>query len=425
MRQLNAASVIAWPSGVDRRGGLWLLSISATLFVLMLPASSYIAAIPDIKTEWGLNNSQAGLVFSAFLAGYAASALLILPLTDRLQPRHIFVGSAVISVVAHILFPLLAQGMLTGILVRAVAGVGLLGMYMPGLRIVSERFSQQGRGLAIGLFVTAQYFANSASLAATGALMAKFDWEEAYLLMALGSAAGLPLAYLLVRRHRTEPGLTATGRIDLTVLRNAATRYLIFGYSLHAAVLFAVRVWLPAFLVAVLVGRGVGDDAAIVKAATYGGLALTVGSLGPVMGGLISDRWGRPTSAAAIFALSGACSWLIGWTGDFPWPLIVAIAVVYGWAIAADSAIYSTGVTEVAKPDRLGSTMAVQAFMGLLGGIVGPILMGLVLDVTDDSFRWGFSSLGVVALVAIAALLRLRYLERTDGIVRKPSGRAS
>jgi len=346
-------------------------------------------------------------------------------LTDRLPPRYIFVGSAVISVVAHILFPLLAQDMLTGILVRAIAGVGLLGMYMPGLRIVSERFSQQGRGLAIGLFVTAQYFANSASLAATGALMANFDWEEAYLLMALGSAAGLPLAYLLVRRHQTEPGLTSTGRIDLTVLRNAATRYLIFGYSLHAAVLFAVRVWLPAFLVVVLVGRGVGDDAAIVKAATYGGLALTVGSLGPVMGGLISDRWGRPTSAAAIFALSGACSWLIGWTGDFPWPLIVAIAVVYGWAIAADSAIYSTGVTEVAAPDRLGSTMALQAFMGLLGGIVGPILMGLVLDVTDDSFRWGFSSLGVVAVVAIAALLRLRYLERTDGIVRTPSGRAS
>jgi MFS-type transporter involved in bile tolerance (Atg22 family) len=105
--------------------------------------------------------------------------------------------------------------------------------------------------------------------------------------------------------------------------------------------------------------------------------------------------------------------------------LIVAIAVVYGWAIAADSAIYSTGVTEVAAPDRLGSTMALQAFMGLLGGIVGPILMGLVLDVTDDSFRWGFSSLGVVAVVAIAALLRLRYLERTDGIVRTPSGRAS
>ena len=243
--------------------------------------------------------------------------------------------------------------------------------------------------------------------------MSRFDWEEAYLLMALGSAAGLPLAYFLLRNHRTASVPASSGRLDLTILKNAAARYLILGYSLHAAVLFAVRVWLPVFLVAVLVARGVGDDAAVVRAAVFGGLALTVGSLGPVMGGVISDRFGRATSAAAIFALSGACSWLIGWTGDFPWPLIVAIAVVYGWAIAADSAIYSTGVTEVASSEQLGSTMAVQAFTGLAGGLMGPILMGLVLDVTDESFRWGFSSMGVIAVVAVGALLRLRNLERS------------
>ena len=390
--------------------------MSSTLFTLMLPASSYIAAIPDVKDQWGLNNTQAGLIFSAYLAGYAASALLVMPLTDRLPPRYIFAGSAVVSVVAHVLFPLLAQGVLSAVALRCVAGVGLLGTYMPGLRIVSERFSSGGRGLAIGLFVTAQYFANSASLAVTGGLMARFDWEEAYLLMALGSAAGLPLAYFLLRNHRTVSGPASSGRLDATILKNAAARYLILGYSLHAAVVFAVRVWLPVFLVAVLVARGVGDDAAVVRAAIFGGLALTVGSLGPVMGGVISDRFGRATSAAAIFALSGACSWLIGWTGDFPWPLIIAIAVVYGWAIAADSAIYSTGVTEVASPEQLGSTMAVQAFAGLVGGVVGPVLMGLVLDFTDDSFRWGFSSMGVIAIVAVGALLRLRYLERSGAL---------
>ena len=207
-----------------------------------------------------------------------------------------------------------------------------------------------------------------------------------------------------------------SGRLDLTILKNVAARYLILGYSLHATVLFAIRVWLPVFLVAVLVGRGFEDGVVVVRATVFGGLALTVGSLGPVMGGIVSDRFGRATSAAAIFALSGACSWLIGWSGDFPGPLILAIAVVYGWAIAADSAIYSTGVTEVAAPEQLGSTMAVQAFTGFLGGVIGPVLVGLVLDVTDDSFRWGFSSMGVIAVVAVGALLRLRYIERSTSV---------
>ena len=92
------------------------------------------------------------------------------------------------------------------------------------------------------------------------------------------------------------------------------------------------------------------------------------------------------------------------------------MAVVYGWAIAADSAIYSTAVTEVSKSAQLGSTMAVQAFVGFMGGVVGPIVVGAILDLSPESIRWGlgFSVIGLLSLVAIAGLLRVR---------RSPGGR--
>ena len=128
------------------------------------------------------------------------------------------------------------------------------------------------------------------------------------------------------------------------------------------------------------------------------------------MGGIISDRWGRATSAAAILAFSGACSWTIGWTGDFPWGIIVGVGVVYGWAIAADSAIYSTAVTEASSPDQLGSTQAVQAFLGFAGGVVGPILVGGIVDLSPESIKWGvgFSAVGLLGMGGVAALLYLR-----------------
>ncbi|MCH8109233.1 MAG: MFS transporter, partial [Chloroflexi bacterium] len=146
-------------------------------------------------------------------------------------------------------------------------------------------------------------------------------------------------------------------------------------------------------------------------------IAWAAGSIGPVMGGIISDKWGRAASASAIFALSGVCSGLIGWMGDFPWIAIVAVAVVYGWAISADSAIYSTAITEVADPARLGSAMAVQSFLGFMGGVIGPIIVGGILDVSPESIRWGlgFSFVGLLSIVAIAGLMRLRSL---------PNGRA-
>ena len=395
--------------GFDPRDLMWVSAMSLMLSVLLLPFASYVAALPFIQDEWGINNTQAGVVFSAFQAGFAASALLVIPLTDRLSARHILVASAAACAVGNALFPLAAQDIVTGSLLRALAGAGLVGVYVPGLRVISERFADKGRGMAMGLFVTAFYAGNGVSLVATGWLLNRLDWQDAYLVLSLASFASLPLAWVLLRGQR--PSLmagTSGGRLDLSVLRNARARVYTVGYTLHAAELYIVRGWLPAFLTAVLVARGMGHDQAATTGAAVGGLALGLGALGPVMGGLVSDRLGRATSAAAIFALSGLCSLLMGWLVGFPWPLVVGVAIVYGWAIAADSAIYSTAFTEIAEPEQLGSTMAIQSFLGFMGGVVGPIVVGGVLDLVPVSIEWGaaFSATGLLAVVAVVALLR-------------------
>lgn len=413
--QQEAAGPFPWLQGVRRQDAVWLVLMSVMLFVMLLPISSYVAALPFIQEEWELNNTQVGAIYSAYMAGYALSALFVIPLTDRFGPKHIFLGATILSVVAHLLFPLAAGSMVSGLILRAVAGVGLVGVYMPGLRAIAQRFSSGGRGAAVGLFVTAFYGANAGSLIITGALMAVFDWRDAYLTVSLVAVVSVPMAYALLRFLNHEPVGESSGRLDIAVLKSAPVRYLILGYTLHAVQLYAVRVWLPVFLLSTLVARGIDSAQAAVTAATVGGLALAAGSFGPVMGGIISDRLGRATSASAIFVLSGTCALIIGWTGGLAWPLIVVLGVVYGWAISADSAIYSTGITEVANPLRLGSTMAMQAFIGFMGGVVGPIAFGSVLDISTDSYQWGlaFSALGVLAVVAIIGMQRLRTLPQS------------
>ena len=399
----------------------WLALMCVMLTALLLPFASYVAALPVITDEWGLSHARAGAVYSAYLAGYSVSALVVIPLTDRLGPKRVFLASAPLSVAAHTLFSLAADGMVSGMLLMGLAGVGLVGIYMPGLRIISERFHSGGRGLAMGLYVTAYYAGNSISLASTGALMSALEWREAYLVTALASSTGVLLVYLLLRGHRDRPSGGSSGRLDLSVLRNRPTRHFIVGYSLHAWELYAVRVWLPVFLVSVLVARGVDGEQAVVQAATVGGIALTAGAFGPVAGGMISDRFGRAASAMAIFGLSGALSWAIGWMGGFPWAVIVVLAVIYGWAISADSAIYTTAIAEAAGKAQLGSTMAVQAFLGFSGGVVGPVVVGAVLDATSESWGIGFSSIGVISIVAVAVLLRVRSF-RPNPAAAAPEG---
>ena len=391
-------------------GGLvWLVLLSLSLFIALLPIASYIAALSAIRDELGLNNAGAGALFSAYLAGYAASALYLIPLTDRIGPKRIMYVSAAIAVAAHLLFPLTTYNVFVGVVLRAVAGVGFLGVYIPGLRLVARRFEKSGRGSAMGLFVTAQYASHSGSLALTGWLMASMEWRDAFTLVAALSALSLPLMFLLIRSVPDTHGPLAGGKLDPSVLKSSPVQFVILGYTVHALNLYALRVWLPVFLVSILVARGVSEGNAVVTAAEVGGLALAFGAVGPVMGGAISDRLGRITAASLILGLAAVCAVGFAWIGHWPWGVVVAASVVFGWAASADSAIYQTGITEVADPRRLGSTMALQASLGLLGGVIGPVLFGGILDVTGGEYKWvfAFSTLGVLAAIAIVGLRRV------------------
>jgi len=406
----------SWLEGLDARNAIWLLSVSMMLFVLLFPFSSYVAALPLIQDEWGLNNTQAAMIFSAYLAGFAASALFVLPMTDRFGSKSILIVSAIISVASHVLFPLMADGLVSAVILRAIAGLGLVGVYNPGMRIIAERFPNSGRGMAIGTFVTFFYASNSVSLALTGILMSHFEWRDAYMIMSVAASASIPMAYMLLRKHQHQNSGKSSGGLDLSVLKNRAVRFYIMGYSLHAAELYIVRVWLPSFLVAILVARGMGDARAVITAATVGGVALAGSAIGPVIGGIVSDRWGRASSAAAIFALSGAISLAFGWMTGFPWPLLIGVTVIYGWAIAADSAIYSTAVTEASRGEQLGSTLALHSFLGFMGGVVGPIAVGRILDISPETIKWGiaFSFTGILAIIAVAGLLRFHFSPQSE-----------
>ena len=399
--------------GIVRSKGLWLALLSLALFIALLPISSYVAALSSIQSELGLGNTAAGALFSAYLAGYAASALFVVPLTDRFGAKRVIYASAALSVAAHLLFPLTAHDAAVGSILRALAGVGFLGVYLPGLRIVAERFDKEKRGSAIGLFVTAQYASHSGSLALTGWIMSAMEWRDAYTVVAAASAASIPMMVMLLRSHSPQQPHQSSGRLDPTVLASRPVQFVILGYSIHALNLYAIRVWLPVFLASILTARGIADGQAAVTAASAGGLALAFGAAGPVVGGVISDRLGRTTAASLILGISAACAVGLAWIGHWPWGLIVGASAVLAWAASADSAIYQTGITEVSDPTRLGSALALQASLGLVGGVIGPIMFGGILDVMTGDYQWAFafSALGFLAAVAIAGLQRIRSLQ--------------
>lgn len=382
--------------------------MSAMLLLNLVPYSSYIAVLPLAKEEWGLSSAQAGAVFSAYLAGFALASLYVVPLPDRWGCRPVILGSMLVSVVGNLLFPIAAHGFYSALALRLLPGIGMVGVYMPALRLIGERFPPRGRGAAMGMFTSCAYGANSLSLALTGSLIPSLGWREAYVVVSAISALSLVVGYMALR-HSDDRFAMGSSRLRLSVIKERAVRLVVLGYVAHSWELFLVRTWLPSFLAGLLLVRGYSRPDAVAVGAAMAALMLAPGGLGPFLGGTLSDRLGRARAAALILLVGGAGSLTVGWLGGLPWGLLIAVGLFLGLALAADSSIYSTAMVEVTSPSWLGSAMAVQSFCGFTAGVISPIVSGWVLDRSpgDAAYGLAFGAAGAVALVGFLGMLSL------------------
>ena len=393
----------------------WLGAISSTLLLTLLPFSSYIVSVPFVRDEWGMSNTEAAVVFSAYLMGSALSALFLLPVTDRVPARRVLLVSIVVMAVSNLLFPLLAREVWTASLLRIAAGAGHVGAYIPGVRLVSLRFAGSMRGTAVGTFVSIGFVGTTGSYAFMGWLLdVTGSWREAYLTTALVGLVGVAIALWVVRDRRSDDAVSGAPRSwgpDLSVLRGGSILLLNLAYALHTAELYLARLWLPLLLVAALVQGGREPGEAAVLAATWSGAMFMTGSVGVFLGGMVSDRMGRTAGAGLIFAVSGAVSFLVGWLIGAPVPVLIVLGFVYGFSTAADSAIYSTAATELAPANRIGSAQGVQNFIGFTVGAIAPVLAGGILDIVEGPTGWGLA-FGLNGLLAVGGLIVLFLLRR-------------
>lgn len=402
-----------------RVDAMWLGAVCLCEMATMLMFLNYTAILPILQGEWGMRNSEAGLIFSAYQACYLLAVLVLASLTDRMDTRAIYLASAAWAGLSGLAFPFLAHGFPSAAVLRALAGIGLAGTYVPGMRLVAQRFGGERRGLAIACYASAFGVGSAASLALTGWLTRIADWRIAMGLTALGPLlAALLAAFVLA--PAAPPRLGARSRLlDVRVFRNRPALWMIASYCAHNWELFGMRAWLPPFLAASLIRRGVTVVEASSFAAGWTAIVLVIGSVSNVAGGWISDRWGR----AQVIVLSQLCSACfslsIGWLFHSPLWFILTAAALYNVFATSDSGALSTGVTELAEPSLLGATLALQSCLGFLAAAVSPGAAGFVLDALQvggggiaatSPWQWGpaFGVLGVGVLMGPISMLALR-----------------
>lgn len=105
-------------------------------------------------------------------------------------------------------------------------------------------------------------------------------------------------------------------------------------------------------------------------------------------------------------AVSGTCALVIGWLTFLPAWALVSLALIWGFAVVADSAQFSAVVTEVAPPHAVGTALTFQTSMGFL---LTAFSIWLAVEVSA-AIGWGpaFSMLAAGPVLGIRAMRILR-----------------
>jgi MFS family permease len=381
---------------------LVLLSI-AELFGMALWFSGS-AVVPALSHEWNLSTSQASWLANAVQFGFVAGTLIsaTLNLADIITTRHLFAVCALLGALTNAFFGLYVHQPGTAIALRFLTGVCLAGVYPPGMKLMATWFRER-RGMALGVLVGALTMGKATPYLVNA--LGSSNWRINVVFVSILAVLGGLIVLLFVSDG---PHALPRATFDLTqivkVFGNRGVRLASFGYFGHMWELYAMWIWIPVMIRASVAAQH-GNP---IVAETGSFLVIGAGAIGCVVAGLIADRVGRTAVTSVAMAISGSCCLLVGFLhGGSVWPLLL-LAVVWGASVVADSAQFSSCVTELGDPQYIGTALTLQMCVGFLLTTISIELIPKMVEAVK--WRYAFMILAPGPFLGVLAMLRLRRL---------------
>jgi MFS family permease len=340
---------------------------------------------------------------------------LLSSLTDRVDPKRIYLGSVALTAVAFAGFAWFATGFWTALAFRALMGAGWAGSYMPGLKALSDLAEGPEQSRAVAAHAAAVGVSGALSFGIAGAVNGWLGWHWALVPGAIG--AGFAFVVVLAGVPSRPVSARSDSRRALLdfrpILRNRSALAYSLAYCVHTWEMSALRGWVVTFLTFVAAqSKGTWIPLAPGTVATVMGLG---GVWASVWGNELAIRFGRRRFILGTMLTSAALAGVIGFGAALPYAGAVALVLLYAVLIWSDSSSLTAGSAGSAEAGQRGATLAVHSTLGYAGGFLGPLALGATLDLVGgvSVTGWGLA-FGHVAVAVLLGALVFVWLRPAD-----------
>lgn len=373
----------------------------------MATFSMFLALQPVLQGEWNLSNTTSGWIASAYYGGYMLAVPVLASLTDRFDARSVWLCAITLAAAGACGFGALADGPISAVICQAIAGAGLAGTYMPGLKVMADRIPGVLHPRLVAFYTTSFSLGSSGSYFFVGQLLERFHWRTAIAAAAVGPAIGWLLVYAGLTRVPPHPdGNAAPAARWRDVLQSSDSMRYVAAYSCHMWELFGMRAWLVPFLVFCASVHGPTFAAPTTLAAM---LALA-GIPASFAGAELSARFDRRYVLISLMLLSAATGVVVGLLVTHSWALILSVSLLHHALVMSDSAALTSGLVAVSPAHSRGTAMALYSMAGFGTASVASFAIGGVLDLTGGQSlaSWPVAFAVMVSSNVIGAVLLAR-----------------
>ncbi len=360
--------------------------------------SAYPPILPLIKEELGLTYTESGMFTTAYFIGYAIGQIPWGYMADRFGGGRAMAMSVLSTSIATTLSGTTTTG-LEIVVWRLLAGLLGAGVFVPGVRVISEWFPPGRRGMAIGLFGAGTSVGGILAAVSSPLVAISYGWRWSIWLFSFLGLLSVPPMWMGL-------GVTAGGRNRegkrLGSMRSVISKgsFWILGLDqlVRLGMLYALTTWVPTYLFET-------QGYSLIMASMSITIINVAGILASPVGGLISDRVGEVSVIAASLAALIPCLYALATMRNLV--VVWASVALLGWLVNSTRGPMFAILPKLFGVDMVGVSTGYQNTLASTGAVILPFIVGSLRDYAA-SFEVGWFSLMTFCGAGAIATLLLR-----------------